>query len=178
MPKKNVLVVAGANGVSGRAAAKHWATIPDTRVLGLSRRTMPLPEGVEGIGVDLLDVEDVRRKLTAITDVTHIVFGAYVEKRDPAERTAVNVALVKNLLDVVEASSPSLRHVTLYQGSKAYGADLGPFKTPAREEDPRLMPPNFYYDQHRHPRNVRQSFRGTPARACYSVNAFREIRVR
>ena len=147
MADKNVVVVAGANGVSGRAAAKHWATIPDTRVLGLSRRTMPLPEGVEGISVDLLDVEDVRRKLSAITDVTHIVFGAYVEKRDPAERTAVNVALVKNLLDVVEASSPSLRHVTLYQGSKAYGADLGPFKTPAREEDPRLMPPNFYYDQ-------------------------------
>jgi nucleoside-diphosphate-sugar epimerase len=34
-----------------------------------------------------------------------------------------------------------------YQGGKAYGADLGPFKTPAREDDPRLMPPNFYYDQ-------------------------------
>jgi hypothetical protein len=24
---------------------------------------------------------------------------------------------------------------------------LGPFKAPAREDDPRLMPPNFYYDQ-------------------------------
>jgi hypothetical protein len=35
----------------------------------------------------------------------------------------------------------------LYQGGKAYGADLGPFKTPAREDDPRLMGPNFYYDQ-------------------------------
>jgi hypothetical protein len=43
--------------------------------------------------------------------------------------------------------SASLRHVTFYQGGKAYGADLGPFKTPAREDDPRLMPPNFYYDQ-------------------------------
>jgi hypothetical protein len=37
--------------------------------------------------------------------------------------------------------------MTFYQGGKAYGADLGPFKTPAREDDPRLIGPNFYYDQ-------------------------------
>ena len=40
-----------------------------------------------------------------------------------------------------------LRHIPFCQGGKAYGADLGPFKTPARENDPRLMPPNFYHDQ-------------------------------
>ena len=57
------------------------------------------------------------------------------------------MAILKNLLDAVEETSPSLRHVTFYQGGKAYGADLGPFKTPAGEDDPRLMPPNFYYDQ-------------------------------
>ena len=33
------------------------------------------------------------------------------------------------------------------QGTKWYGSHLGPFKTPAREDDPRHMPPNFYYDQ-------------------------------
>jgi nucleoside-diphosphate-sugar epimerase len=59
----------------------------------------------------------------------------------------VNTALLKNLLDVLEKSAPDLEHVTVYQGGKAYGSDLGPFKTPAREDDPRLMPPNFYYDQ-------------------------------
>ena len=147
MSARNVVVVSGVYGVSGRAAARHWASIPGTRVYGLARRSLPLPPGVEGINVDLLEPDDVRRKLGGIRDVTHLVLGAYMEKRDAAERTAVNVALVKNLLDVVEAASPSLRHITLYQGSKAYGADLGPFKTPAREEDPRLMPPNFYYDQ-------------------------------
>jgi hypothetical protein len=40
---------------------------------------------------------------------------------------------LKNLLDVVERASPSLQQITIYQGGKAYGADLGPFKTPARE---------------------------------------------
>ena len=63
------------------------------------------------------------------------------------EKSDVNVAIMRNLLDVVEATSPTLEHVTFYQGGKAYGADLGPFKTPAREDDSRLMPPNFYYDQ-------------------------------
>jgi hypothetical protein len=41
----------------------------------------------------------------------------------------------------------NLRHVTLYPGGKAYGCHLGPFKTPAREDDPRYLGVNFYYDQ-------------------------------
>ena len=55
--------------------------------------------------------------------------------------------MLRNLLTVLERNAPGLKHVTLYQGGKAYGADLRPFKTPAREDDPRLMGPNFYYDQ-------------------------------
>jgi nucleoside-diphosphate-sugar epimerase len=47
----------------------------------------------------------------------------------------------------LQASAPELRHITMYQGGKAYGSDLGPYKTPAREDDPRLMPPNIYYEQ-------------------------------
>ena len=27
------------------------------------------------------------------------------------------------------------------------GCHLGPYKTPTKEDDPRHMPPNFYYDQ-------------------------------
>jgi len=33
------------------------------------------------------------------------------------------------------------------QGTKYYGVHLGEFKTPAKEDDPRYMPPNYYYDQ-------------------------------
>jgi len=102
---------------------------------------------VEQISVDLLDIVDTRQKLSSIKDLTHVVFGAYVERATPSEKTEDNVAILKNLLDTIEETSPNLRHVTFYQGGKAYGADLGPFKTPAREDDPRLMPPNFYYDQ-------------------------------
>ena len=55
--------------------------------------------------------------------------------------------MLGNLLDAVEPASPELAHINLMQGTKWYGNHLGPFKTPAREDDPRHMPPNFYYDQ-------------------------------
>ncbi len=147
MSSDPVVLIAGVHGVSGTGAAQQWIAVPGAKVYGLSRRKAEVPEGVEALGVDLLDREDVRRKLGRLTGVTHIVFGAYIEKPTAREKSEVNVALLRNLLDVVEAASPSLEHVTFYQGGKAYGADLGPFKTPAREDDPRLMPPNFYYDQ-------------------------------
>jgi nucleoside-diphosphate-sugar epimerase len=116
-------------------------------VYGLSRRIGDSLDGVVAVSVDLLRPDDVRSKLGSISDVTHLVFAAYIEKPTPSEKSEVNVAIMRNLLDDVEATSPTLEHVTFYQGGKAYGADLGPFKTPAREDDPRLMPPNFYYDQ-------------------------------
>ncbi|WP_343698992.1 SDR family oxidoreductase [Caulobacter sp.] len=147
METKNVVLVAGAHGVSGRAAAIAWSKVPNTKVYGLSRRDAPLPDGVEGISVDLLDRADVEAKLGGLKDVTHIVFAAYIEKAGAAERSQVNVAILRNLVEVVETASPVLEHVAFYQGGKAYGSDLGPFKTPAREDDPRLMSPNFYYDQ-------------------------------
>ena len=141
------ILVAGVQGVIGRAAATHLAARPGTEVIGLSRRSgLGLP-GVREVSVDLLRPDDARDRLGPLAGITHIVFGAYVEKATAAEKSEVNLALLRNLLDTVETTSPELRHVTLYQGGKAYGADLGPFKTPAREDDPRLMPPNFYYDQ-------------------------------
>ena len=141
------VLVAGAQGVIGRAAALRLASQPDTEVIGLSRRAEPALAGVPLVAVDLLDAAGTRTALADVRGVTHVVFGAYIEKATAAEKSEVNVAILRNLLDAVEASSPSLRHITFYQGGKAYGADLGPFKTPAREDDPRLMPPNFYYDQ-------------------------------
>jgi hypothetical protein len=41
MSMKNVVLIAGIHGVSGRAAAEHWTSLPGTRVYGLSRRSAP-----------------------------------------------------------------------------------------------------------------------------------------
>jgi nucleoside-diphosphate-sugar epimerase len=55
--------------------------------------------------------------------------------------------LLANTLAALRAAGAALRHVTIYQGAKAYGAHLGAFPTPARESDPRVIGPLFYYPQ-------------------------------
>jgi len=61
-----------------------------------------------------------------------------------------NDAEMSNLLDVMEDAACDLRHISVVQGGKYYGRHLGPIPTPARETDPRHMPPNFYFDQEDH----------------------------
>ena len=141
------VLVAGAQGVSGRAVLERYATLSSTAVYGLSRRRAAGDGNASHISVDLLDSVDAKAKLGLLTKATHLVFGAYVEKPTPTEKTEVNVRLLRNFLDAIEETAPSLKHITIYQGGKAYGSDLGKYKTPAREDDPRLMSPNFYYDQ-------------------------------
>ncbi|MFZ2082090.1 MAG: hypothetical protein WAV38_36640, partial [Xanthobacteraceae bacterium] len=51
--------------------------------------------------------------------------------------------MLVNLMDAIETASPDLVHVNLMHGTKWYGNHLGPFKTPAKEDDPRHMPPNL-----------------------------------
>src|SRR5260370_21791146 len=138
------VLVAGAQGVIGRAAAEHFSKEADTTVYALSRRPVVGLENVHPISADLLDPADTRTKLEALKDATHVVFGAYVEKATPTERSSVNVALLRNLLDVVEERAPNLQHVTIYQGAKAYAADLSQSKTPAPAYNPRTNSPTFY----------------------------------
>src|ERR1700761_2209509 len=113
--KPKCVLVAGAYGVIGRRAALHFAAQSNTTVVGLSRRTGLHLEGVRMIPIDLLEPHDVRSKLGSLNEVTHIVFGAYIEKQTAREKSQVNVAILRNLLDVVEAylqdlhTSPSTR---------------------------------------------------------------------
>jgi nucleoside-diphosphate-sugar epimerase len=93
MQTKNVVMVAGAHGVSGRAAAEHWTRKPGTQVFGLSRRTASLPPGVQGITADLLDRKGLEEKIGRIKGVTHIVFAAYIEKPTAVERSHLGLPL-------------------------------------------------------------------------------------
>jgi nucleoside-diphosphate-sugar epimerase len=52
-----------------------------------------------------------------------------------------------NALTAIDAAAKNLQHVCLVQGTKYYGQHLGPFKTPAKETDPRPPIQHFYYDQ-------------------------------
>jgi nucleoside-diphosphate-sugar epimerase len=141
------VIVAGAQGVTGSGVVEQYTKLANTRVYGLSRRPLESSGTVSHIAVDLMDESDIRTKLSAVPNATHLVFGAYIERPTPAEKDEANVRILRNLLDYVQTGQSGLRHITLYQGGKAYGSDLGKYKTPAREDDPRLMPPNFYYTQ-------------------------------
>lgn len=144
------VLVTGAGGVIGSHAAAEYAARPGWTVRGVSRRAPQSLDGhdVEHLPVDLSDPSVARDGLAAASDTTHVVFGAYTDKgTDDHETAALNVALLRSTLDGLDAAGAPLRHVTLYQGGKAYGAHLGDMNTPAKETDPRLIIPSFYYQQ-------------------------------
>jgi nucleoside-diphosphate-sugar epimerase len=86
--------------------------------------------------------------------VTHVVYAALYESPQliagwrSKEQIGVNAAMFRNLLDVVLAHAPRLRHVTLLQGTKAYGVHVRAIPIPAREDrDEMYDEPNFYWEQ-------------------------------
>jgi hypothetical protein len=105
-------------------------------------------------------------------DVTHLVFAALYEKpglfagwreRDQME---TNLAMLANLFEPLERAATGLRHVSILQGTKAYGAHLKPIEVPARESRPRDNHENFYWLQEDH-------LRASAARHGFAFTIFR-----
>ena len=97
-----------------------------------------------------------------MADVTHVVYAALYEKpglvqgwreRDQME---TNLAMLRNLFAPLSATATDLQHVTLLQGTKAYGAHIEPFLVPARERWPRHQHENFYWLQEDYLREQQQ----------------------
>jgi nucleoside-diphosphate-sugar epimerase len=145
--KRNVALVVGAQGVIGRTLADHLAATGEWEVIGLSRRGGTDKGPVRHLAVDLLDRDQARERLGGLAEVTHIFYAAYQQRPSWAELVAPNLTMLVNAVEAVEPAAAGLRHISLMQGYKVYGAHLGPFKTPARESDPRHMPPEFNLDQ-------------------------------
>ncbi len=144
-----VALVVGAQGVIGRNLLDHLASLDDWQVIGLSRRGGPSSGRVSHVAVDLLDAADARRKLSSLTQVTHVFYAAYQDRPSWAELVPPNLAMLVNVVDAIEPAAQGLQHISLMQGYKVYGGHLGPFKTPARETDAAFMPPEFMHDQQR-----------------------------
>ena len=151
------LVVAGATGLIGAAVAEHFAALPGWQVIALSRRVPMLPPGVRHVAVDLADADACRSAIqtaaAGCADITHVLYAALFEQADvvagwrDAQQMAVNLAMLRNLLDAIEPVAPGLRHVTLLQGTKAYGSHVSPVPVPAKERWPRHPHENFYWLQ-------------------------------
>lgn len=144
---RKVALVVGANGVIGRNLIDHLVTLPDWDVIGVSRRGGESVGRVRYVSADLLNIDDTREKLSSLTEVTHIFYAAYQDRPTWAELVPPNLAMLVNTVETIEPVASSLKHISLMQGYKVYGAHLGPFKTLARETDANHMPPEFNVDQ-------------------------------
>lgn len=152
MAKRKVLV-AGASGLVGHAAVRHFAKLPDYEVVAVSRRVPDAVPGAQFLSVDLLDQGRCAEVFGRMSDVTDLVYAAVNEKPGlmegwlDREQMQTNLTMLRNLFEPLEPAAKNLQHVTLLQGTKAYGAHLGPIALPARERAPRHPHQNFYWLQ-------------------------------
>lgn len=141
-------LVAGASGIIGNHIVQHIEQLDDWEVIGISRNQPFKSTTAKHISIDLTNFEETKEKLKEFSEITHIFYAAYQDY--PAfskEQITINTSMLEHIVMAVEETSSSFEHVTLMQGVKVYGVHLGEFITPAKEDDTRHMPPNFYYTQ-------------------------------
>ncbi len=151
--KKHTILIAGASGVVGKAATEYFASLPDWQVLAVSRRPFPLPDGALHLPLDLTDPAACQAAASTFAAVTHVFYAALFELPElvagwrDERQMKTNEAMLRNLLDAVQAGAKGLRHVTIMQGTKAYGGHVEPAPVPAKERSPRHNHANFYWLQ-------------------------------
>ena len=145
------VLVVGASGLVGTAPAISFCDA-GWEVIAASRRTPDLigARDYEHLRLDLQDTDACAQTAPALARVTHVVYTAVYELpglipgwSDP-EQIATNGRMLTNLLDPL-CEHAKLEHVTILQGTKAYGPRVAPMRVPAREDQPRVEHPNFYW---------------------------------
>ena len=151
MAEHKQAVVVGALGVIGRYIVERLLRQGGWSVIGLSRRTAKSAPRYCHIAVDLLNAEDTAAKLAGLTEATHVFYAAFQGAAGAAAGYAANIApnrdMLVNAVTAIDRASRALARVVLVTGTKYYGSHLGPFRTPARESDPRHLGANYYFDQ-------------------------------
>ena len=152
MTKK--VVIAGATGLVGYAAMKHFGAQPACDVVALSRRKPDNTFGARWLGLDLTDAAACSAMAPQFAGTTHLVYAALYERPGlvagwrEQRQIETNAAMLANLFAAIE--QPSLKHVALLQGTKAYGVHVKPIAVPARENRSEMHEqPNFYWNQER-----------------------------
>jgi nucleoside-diphosphate-sugar epimerase len=153
MPGK--VLIAGASGLVGAAAIDRFLSAGGWEVVAVSRRPPETETDgpFEHVAVDLRDDDACRSAFAGRHDITHVVYAAVSETPGlvPGWRDPVNIerngAMLRNLLEPLGVASIGIEHVSLLQGTKAYGGMVRPMRIPARERQPRVEHPNFYWVQ-------------------------------
>ncbi|MDQ0381369.1 NAD-dependent epimerase/dehydratase family protein [Amycolatopsis thermophila] len=145
------VLVAGASGLVGTACVDEFAAA-GWRVLALSRRPPETDASYTHLPVDLRRPETLDP--ARLAGVTHVVYAAVFEKPGlvrgwrEADQMRTNRDMLATLMAAL-AGAP-VEHVTLLQGTKAYGVHRHPIRIPARERHPRDEHENFYWLQEDH----------------------------
>lgn len=161
-PMAKTVLVVGASGLIGTAAVDAFLDA-GWEVIAVSRRKPEVFSAREftHLPVDLQDAKACDECFGKLGAVTHVVYTAVYEKpgliagwRDP-EQMETNLRMLRNLMEPLSKAA-RLEHLTLLQGTKAYGivptkvgnaVQLQPIRVPARERYPRVEHPNFYWLQ-------------------------------
>jgi uncharacterized protein YbjT (DUF2867 family) len=75
------VVVAGATGLVGHAALRHFGTVGGCEVVALSRRKPRALYGARHVAVDLTDPVQCQRAAVELQGATHLVYAALYAKR-------------------------------------------------------------------------------------------------
>jgi nucleoside-diphosphate-sugar epimerase len=162
MANKKV-VIAGATGLVGNAALRHFGNLEGCEVVALSRRKPRELYGAHHVAVDLTDAAQCSRAATDLRGTTHLIYAALYEEPNLVDgwrddrQIKTNDLMLRNLMSALEPAAPSLRHVALLQGTKAYGVHVRPLIVPAREGRSEMyQQPNFYWAQENFLRELQQ----------------------
>ena len=153
------IAIVGASGVIGSAAVEHFSKLPGWDVTALSRRQPVVCKTAKfrHVSIDLADRAACTAQLFALPPISHLVYAAVREASGlvggwiDTDLIELNGRMFANLLDPVAATG-HLRHLSLLQGTKAYGAHLHSVETPLRESAPRDDHANFYWLHEDHAR--------------------------
>jgi nucleoside-diphosphate-sugar epimerase len=147
--------VLGASGVVGHAATERFLRDEGYDVVAVSRRRPDLParDGYLHLDIDLRETDAVAAAVHGAGPITHVVYAALVEKADliagwtDREQIDTNRLMLANVLDALRAARAPLVHMSVLQGTKAYGYHVGRMRIPGKESQPRVDHGNFYWAQ-------------------------------
>jgi nucleoside-diphosphate-sugar epimerase len=173
----NTVLVLGASGLIGTATVDAFLEEDSWEVVAVSRRRPEVSSdrSFRHVSVDLADREASAAAFRELPQVSHVVYAASFEKPglvagwSDAEQMQTNLAMLRNVIEPLSACA-RFEHVSIMQGTKAYGVHLHPIPIPARERQPRDNHPNFYWLQEDYLKEV-------AARIGFGWTIFRPVHV-
>lgn len=144
---RKVALVVGCSGLVGSNLIRHLGEQGEWEIIGISRRQPDVDTKYHHLSFDLLDRDACHKALKDFPGITHVFSTARFKNATFEELESKNVEILTYLLDTLDHTAPDLRHIHLVHGTKWYGSHLGTTHVPAREDDPRQLPPNPYYAQ-------------------------------